>query len=114
MPNSKLVYTTSGSNLCGTCGRSLHKCKCKSEARPIGTNTARTPQIQLEKKSRGGKEVTVVSHLGLSGAQLSEILQLIKRRLGTGGTLKNQSLEIQGNRIAEVRELLSSQGILDS
>jgi len=58
--------------------------------------------------------VTVVSHLGLSGAQLSEILQLIKRRLGTGGTLKNQSLEIQGNRIAEVRELLSSQGILDS
>jgi translation initiation factor 1 len=114
MPNSKLVYTTSGSNLCGTCGRSLHKCKCEREARPIGTNTARTPQIQLEKKSRGGKEVTVVSHLGLSGAQLSEILQLIKRRLGTGGTLKNQSLEIQGNRVAEVRELLSSQGILDS
>jgi len=58
--------------------------------------------------------VTVVSHLGLNGAQLSEILQLIKRRLGTGGTLKNQSLEIQGNRIAEVRELLSSLGILDS
>jgi translation initiation factor 1 len=114
MPNSKLVYTTSGSNLCSICGIALHKCKCESEARPIGTNTARTPQIQLEKKSRGGKEVTVVSHLGLNGAQLSEILQLIKRRLGTGGTLKNQSLEIQGNRIAEVRELLSSQGILDS
>lgn len=114
MPNSKLVYTTSGSNLCGTCGRSLHKCKCESEARPIGTNTARPPQIQLEKKGRGGKEVTVVSHLGLSGAQLLDLLQLIKKRLGTGGTLKNQSLEIQGNRIAEVRELLASQGILNS
>jgi translation initiation factor 1 len=58
--------------------------------------------------------VTVVSHLGLSGAQLLELLQLIKKRLGTGGTLKNQSLEIQGNRIAEVRELLASQGILNS
>jgi len=114
MPNSKLVYTTSGSNLCDTCGRSLHKCKCESVARPIGTNTARTPQIQLEKKGRGGKEVTVVSHLGLSGAQLLELLQLIKNRLGTGGTLKNQSLEIQGNRIAEVRQLLASQGILNS
>ena len=114
MPNSKLVYTTSGSNLCGTCGRSLHKCKCESKARPIGTKTGRTPQIQLEKKGRGGKEVTVVSHLGLGGAQLRELLQLIKKRLGTGGTLKNQSLEIQGNRIAEVREFLASQGILNS
>ncbi len=114
MPNSKLVYTTSGGNLCGTCGRSLHKCKCQSEALPIGTNTTRTPQIQLEKKGRRGKEVTVVSHLGLSGTQLLELLQLVKKRLGTGGTLKNQSLEIQGNRIAEVRELLASQGILNS
>ena len=114
MPNSKLVYTTSGGNLCGTCGRSLHKCKCGREARPIVINTARTPQIQLEKKGRGGKEVTVISHLGLSGAQLLELLKLIKKRLGTGGTLKNRSLEIQGNRITEVRELLESQGILNS
>lgn len=58
--------------------------------------------------------MTVVSHLGLSGAQLLDLLQLIKKRLGTGGTLKKQSLEIQGNRIAEVRELLASQGILNS
>ena len=58
--------------------------------------------------------MTVVSHLGLSGAQLLELLQLIKKSLGTGGTLKNQSLEIQGNRIAEVRELLASQGIFTS
>jgi len=58
--------------------------------------------------------VTVISHLGLSGAQLLELLQLIKKKLGTGGTLKNQSLEIQGNRVAEVRELLVSQGILKS
>jgi translation initiation factor 1 len=114
MPNSKLVYTTSGSNLCSSCGRALHKCKCESEARPIDTNIARTPQIQLEKKGRGGKEVTVISHLGLSGAQLLQLLQLIKKKLGTGGTLKNQSLEIQGNRVAEVRELLVSQGILKS
>ena len=58
--------------------------------------------------------MTVVSHLGLSGAQLLELLQLIKKRLGTGGTLKNQTLEIQGNRIPEVRDLLASQGILTS
>ena len=111
MPNSKLVYTTSGSNLCSICGRSRHKCKCEGKVRSIGSNTARTPNIQLEKKGRGGKEVTVVSHLGLSGAQLLELLKLIKKRLGTGGTLKNRSLEIQGNRITEVRELLESQGI---
>ena len=114
MPNSKLVYTTSGSNLCITCGRFLHKCKCQDESRQPAQKTPRNPQILLQKKGRAGKEVTVISHLGLDGAELLGLLQLLKKGLGTGGTLKNQSIEIQGNKVSEVRDFLASHGIFNS
>ena len=114
MPNSKLVYTTSGRNLCSVCGRFLHKCKCQDESHQTAQKTPRNPQIKLQKKGRAGKEVTVISHVGLGGAELHGLLQLLKKRLGTGGTLKNRSLEIQGNRVSEVREILASRGTLNS
>jgi translation initiation factor 1 len=114
MPNSKLVYTTSGGNLCSICGKFLHKCKCQNETHQSAPNTPRKPQIQLQRKGRAGKEVTVISHVGLVGAELHGLLQLLKKRLGTGGTLKNHSLEIQGNRVSEVREILASHGNLTS
>ena len=68
----------------------------------------------LQKKGRAGKVVTVISHVGLGGAEFNGLLQLLKKRLGTGGTLKNRSLEIQGNRVSEVREILASLGYLNS
>ena len=114
MPNSKLVYTTSGGNQCSICGKFLHKCKCQNEIHQTAHNTPRNPQIQLQKKGRAGKEVTVISHVGLGGAELHGLLQLLKKRLGTGGTLKNRSLEIQGNRVSEVGEILASHGTLNS
>lgn len=112
MPNSKLVYTTSGVNLCNICGKVLHKCKCQDETHRTAPNTPHNPQIQLQRKGRAGKEVTVISHVGLGGAELHRLLQLLKKKLGTGGTLKNHSLEIQGNRVLEVREILESHGNL--
>ena len=114
MPNSKLVYTTSGGNLCSICGKLLHKCKCQDETHQTATNTPHNPQIQLQKKGRAGKEVTVISHGGLGGTELHGLLQLLKKRLGTGGTLKNHSIELQGNRVSEVREILASHGPLNS
>jgi len=114
MPNSKLVYTTSGSNLCITCGRFLRKCKCQGESSQPAQNTTRDPQILLQKKGRAGKEVTIISHVGLGGAELLGLLQLLKKELGTGGALKNQSIEIQGNKVSEVREFLASHRIFNS
>ena len=112
MSNSKLVYTTSGDNTCSICGKFLHKCKCQDETHQTAPNTPHDPQIQLQRKGRAGKEVTVISHVDLGEAELHRLLQLLKKRLGTGGTLKNHSLEIQGNRVSEVREILASHGNL--
>tara|TARA_B100001057_G_scaffold490417_1_gene578637 strand:- start:1145 stop:1378 length:234 start_codon:yes stop_codon:yes gene_type:complete len=71
----------------------------------------RTPQVQLQKKGRAGKEVTVISHLDLSEAELRGLLRMIKKTLGTGGALKDQTIEIQGNRIAEAKDLIATRGI---
>ena len=111
MPRSNLVYTTSGSNVCSTCGKSLRRCKCQCAPERALTSAIRAPLIQLQKKGRAGKEVTVISNLGLSRTDLLDLLKILKKSLGTGGTLKDQTLEIHGNRTTEATKLLSAKGI---
>jgi translation initiation factor 1 len=60
------------------------------------------PSIRVEK--RFGKSVTVVAGLHTYGAaRLESIARRIKTTLGTGGTVKDGRIEIQGDRIADVR-----------
>jgi len=61
-----------------------------------------TPQIRIEKRS--GKSVTVVAGLHTYGtARLETIAKALKTRFGTGGTVKNGVIEIQGERVAEIK-----------
>jgi len=68
--------------------------------------------IQLQRKGRGGKEVTVVTGLTLNGMEMLALLQELKSGLGCGGTLKQQQLELQGNRIDAIKSVLNSRGII--
>ncbi|MDQ6963718.1 MAG: translation initiation factor [Mariprofundales bacterium] len=70
-----------------------------------------TTLVRREKKGRGGKEVTVI--LGLSSNQhdLKAIAKRLKTILGTGGAVKNGTIEIQGNHCDKVLTLLAEQGI---
>jgi translation initiation factor 1 len=58
----------------------------------------------LEK--RKGREVTVVSGLGLDRAQLKALASSWKQKLGVGGTVQGEAIELQGDRREEVRALL--------
>lgn len=61
------------------------------------------PKIRLEK--RAGKAVTVIAGLHTYGAaRLADIARELKTRLGTGGTVKNGAVEIQGDKVAAVRQ----------
>ncbi len=61
------------------------------------------PKIRLEK--RAGKAVTVVAGLHTYGAdRLDRISRELKTLFGTGGTVKNGCIEIQGDRIRAVRD----------
>lgn len=60
------------------------------------------PKIRLEKRS--GKSVTVISGLHTYGAKRLELIaRELKIILGAGGTVKNGTIEIQGDKVAAVK-----------
>jgi len=54
-------------------------------------------RVSRQTKGRKGKGVTVVAGLPLSDAELAELGAELKRRCGSGGTVKAGSIEIQGD-----------------
>jgi translation initiation factor 1 len=67
--------------------------------------------VRLERKGRGGKEVTVVEHLGLAGAEAERWLRELKQALGCGGGLENGALVFQGDQRQRAAELLRARGV---
>lgn len=102
---SRTVYTTSTGRVCPICGQPIAGCRCKkqSAAATAGDGVIR---VALDRKGRAGKSVTVIT--GLPGApdQLKELAAELKRRCGTGGTLKNGVIEIQGDHRDALVEVL--------
>lgn len=61
------------------------------------------PKIFLEK--RMGKQVTIISGFHTYGeARLNAIAKELKTSLGAGGTVKNGIIEIQGDKLAQVKK----------
>ncbi len=100
-----LVYSTGIGRLCPGCLRAIAGCVCKQQ--PIAPPATRAQvRVGRETKGRAGKGVTVVSGIPLSGAQLDKLCSDLKRRCGSGGTVKDGVIEIQGDhRDALVMEL---------
>ncbi|MDA0689307.1 MAG: stress response translation initiation inhibitor YciH [Proteobacteria bacterium] len=109
MSGSRLVYSTSGDNQCARCGKALHKCKCPAES-PVDTDRNGV-RIERQSKGRGGKQVTVISGLLLPRADLSTLLKQLKQSCSSGGTIKGNILEIQGDCRQQALALLGERGI---
>ena len=67
-------------------------------------------KIKLEVKGRKGKGVTTISGLNASNTQLKNLTRQLKKLFGTGGSLKNGIIEIQGDRREGLRENLKELG----
>ncbi len=92
---SVLVWSSEIGRVCPGCGKATGACICKKQAaRPASDGVVR---VRRESKGRGGKTVTVV--LGVPGddAALKALAGELKKRCGTGGTLKDGNIEIQGD-----------------
>lgn len=60
---------------------------------------------------RGGKTVTVVSGLtGISQAEKEQLAKVMQKAFGTGGTVKDGHIEIQGDKRAEIARILAEAG----
>lgn len=66
--------------------------------------------VRLDRKGRGGKAVTVIEGLGLSVQDSEKLLKQLKAKLGTGGTVKDGALEIQGDHCDAVMAELTDKG----
>lgn len=71
----------------------------------------RSPAAKIRLEKRAGKAVTVVSGLHTYGAErLDAIARELKRALGAGGTVKNGTIEIQGDKVAPVKTWFGNKG----
>jgi len=100
MPNRKdtntgLVYSSEHGRMCPSCGRTAAQCACKkAKAVPKGDGIVR---VGRETKGRKGKGVTIVTGVPLPSDDLKDLAQQLKKRCGSGGTLKDGVIEIQGD-----------------
>lgn len=105
-----LVYSTEGGRMCPACRRPVAQCTCRQAARavPAGDGIVR---VLRESKGRGGKTVTVVRGAPGDAAAVAQLGQQLKAACGSGGTVKDGQIEIQGDHADKVLALLLAQGM---
>jgi translation initiation factor 1 len=102
------VYSTDQGTMCPQCGNPMDACDCKqNDDIPVGDGIVR---ISRETKGRKGKGVTLIQGLPLPQDELKKLAKKLKQRCSTGGTLKNRTIEIQGDHRETLFEELSKQG----
>jgi translation initiation factor 1 len=69
-----------------------------------------TIRLRIEKKNRGGKTVTVLDGFTRRHEELEAIARALKTACGTGGTIRDGAIEIQGDFRLPVAALLRKQG----
>ena len=105
---SGLVYSSDSGRMCPTCRKPVAQCACrKLAAPPAGDGVVR---VSRETKGRGGKGVTLIKGVPLDGDALSALGKQLRSTCGTGGTVKDGAIELQGEHCERVIALLKQRG----
>ncbi len=79
----------------------------QKEAKPVRGRL----DLRRETAGRHGKTVVVITPVEpMDGTRLRELARRVQRALGVGGTVKESSVEIQGDSLAEIRKELERDG----
>ncbi|HJU99517.1 MAG TPA: translation initiation factor Sui1 [Burkholderiaceae bacterium] len=104
-----LVYSTDGGRMCPDCRQPLAACSCKASAKavPQGDGVVR---VSRQTKGRGGKCVTLVKGVALDATALAALGKQLRTACGSGGTVKDGVIEIQGDHCEQVMATLLKLG----
>lgn len=102
-----LVYSTETGRMCPECRNPTDECTCSEQAAPAGDGIVR---VSRETKGRKGKGVTLVTGIPLAGKELKDFAKKLKAKCGTGGTVKDNTVEIQGDQRDILVPILQEQG----
>jgi translation initiation factor 1 len=108
--SSSLVYSTDGGRICPACRKPVAQCICKAQRASVPARDG-VVRVSRESKGRGGKTVTLVRGLALDAMALAALGKRLRSACGTGGTVKDGVLEIQGDHAERVVELLRAEGL---
>ncbi len=98
MKNSNLVYSTD-----------VGRIGSKNSSLSTNLQSTNIIALKLDTKARKGKVVTVASGFNLSQVEIKSVMKQLKKKCSTGGTIKNGSIELQGNFIESVKSELTRQ-----
>ena len=112
MNNSRLVYSTETGKICPICQNPVSKCTCKKKISRSQANIKIDGiiRVQREVKGRKGKTVTTVSGFQINADELKILATQLKRRCGTGGSVKDGVIIIQGDHRETLVNELKSRG----
>ena len=113
MGNTRLVYSTESGRICSSCGHPTTKCTCKKKKTAKKQSTYPNDgivRIRREVKGRKGKTVTAIFDVPLDDKKLKQFAKTLKRLCGTGGTVKNGVIIIQGDHREILLDQIEKQG----
>lgn len=103
-----LVYSTDAGRMCPACRQPVAQCTCQqNKPLPTGDGIVR---VSRETKGRGGKAVTLVKGVLADEAALTQLGKQLKTACGSGGTVKDGVIEVQGDHVDRVIAALQKLG----
>jgi len=106
--SSRLVYSTDQGRICPGCQQPQEQCACKQDSTPYsGDGIVR---ISRQTKGRKGKGVTLIEGIPLPADDLKTLAKQLKKSCGSGGTVKDGIIEIQGDYREQLQPVLVKLG----
>ena len=102
-----LVFSTETGRICPGCRHPVADCICRKSTQPAGDGIVR---VSRETKGRKGKGVTLITGIPLDEKALKSYAKTLKAKCGTGGTVKDGVVEIQGDQRDILVPMLEQKG----
>jgi translation initiation factor 1 len=112
--STALVYSTETGRICPDCRQPVAQCQCSANKKALAEAASAASdgivRVHRETKGRGGKSVTLVRGLALDAEALAALGKQLKAACGSGGTVKDGVIEVQGDHVVTLIAALQKRG----